>query len=266
MKIPALGFGTFRLTDEVAYQAVKSALSLGYRHIDTAQIYGNESQVGQAVADSQLDREQLFVTTKVWNDNLSQARFIESVKESLAKLQMPYLDLLLIHWPAPSSGVKLQEAILALYQAQQSGLTKHIGVSNFTIEQLALCKSLLPKDTPVVNQIEVHPYLQNNRLRKYCQSQGIAVTAYMPFAVGKVIKDKVINTIADKHKATPAQVVIAWILRQGMSTIPSSTKPKNMLQNLAGQHLALDEEDMANIRQLDRGDRQANPDFSPKWD
>lgn len=266
MKIPQIGFGTFRLEGDIAYQSVSLALKNGYQHIDTAQIYGNETEVGQAIADSGIAREELYITTKVWNDKLSSDSFIASVKESLKKLKTDYVDLLLIHWPAFPNGVSLEQAVQNLYEAKKLGLTKAIGVSNFNIEQLKQTLEVLPADQLLTNQIEVHPYLQNHKVRKFCEQHDILVTAYMPFAVGKVLSDEIIINISEKHNVTPAEVIIAWVKQLDMVTIPSSTKEKNMVVNLKGLALTLDAEDLAKIAELDCNERIAAPDFSPNWD
>lgn len=266
MTIPSLGFGTFRLEGEVAYNAVTTALSAGYRHIDTAQIYGNEAEVGQAIADSLVNREDIFLTTKVWIENLSEDKFIESVKESLAKLRTEYVDLLLIHWPSPPQDTSLSQVTELLIRCQQLGLTKHIGVSNFTIAQLEEIKPVLGNNKLANNQVEVHPYLINQTLRDYCTKADISVTGYMPFAVGKVLNDDTIVDIARTHQCTPAQVVIAWIQANGLVTIPSSTKAENIIANLAGLTISLSNEEVEKINQLDANDRQASPDFAPDWD
>ncbi|QOL25808.1 2,5-didehydrogluconate reductase DkgB [Thalassotalea sp. LPB0316] len=266
MKIPAMGFGTFRLEGDVAYQSVLTALRAGYRHIDTAQIYGNEVEVGKAIADSGIARSEIFLTTKVWNDNLSQEKFVTSVKTSLNKLASDYVDLLLIHWPAPPKGTSLLDATQSLVKAKEQGLTRAIGVSNFTIAQLEAIKPALT-DTPLLtNQVEVHPYLTNLKLRAYCQQHNITVTGYMPFAVGKVLKDPVVTSIAKAHNCTPAQAIIAWTQANHLITIPSSTKAKNIEANLAGLSIKLTSTQLAAIDQLNCNERIATPDFSPEWD
>lgn len=264
--LPKLGVGTFRLEDEVAYQSVTMALEEGYRHIDTAQIYGNEEAVGRAIRDSDIAREELFVTTKVWNDKLNKEGFIDSVKESLRKLQLDSMDLLLIHWPSPDSDEPMEEYLGELHRAKELGLTKYIGVSNFTIAQLQQALKILPEGSLTNNQIEVHPYLTNEKVREFCVQQGITVTGYMPFAVGKVLKDETILAIAKKHNVSAAEVVVAWELAHGLVTIPSSTKRANLATNLKALELTLSAEDIARIDALDCNDRQADPDFSPKWD
>lgn len=265
-KIPSLGVGTFRLQDDEAYNSVTMALEVGFRHIDTAQIYGNEEAVGRAIKDSDVAREALFVTTKVWNDKLNKAGFVDSVKESLAKLQLSYVDLLLIHWPSPENGESMEEYLSELLRVKEMGLTKDIGISNFTVAQIEEAVSILGEGVIATNQVEVHPYLTNEKVREACDKHGITVTGYMPFAVGKVLQDDTIIAIAEKHGVSAAEVVVAWELAHGLVTIPSSTKRKNLETNFKALELKLDAEDIAKIDALDCGDRQANPDFSPAWD
>lgn len=264
--MPKLGFGTFRLQDEVAYQSVLTAIEEGFRHIDTAQIYGNEEAVGRAIKDSGVARGELFITTKVWNDKLNKTDFINSVKESLTKLQLDHVDLLLIHWPSPANGESMDEYLTELQSAKELGLTNEIGVSNFTIAQMEEALSILPKGSLFTNQVEVHPYLTNQKVRDFCAQNDILVTGYMPFAVGKVLKDPTIKAIADKHQVSTAEVVIAWELAHDMVTIPSSTKRENMATNLKALSLSLSQDEINQIDALSCGDRQANPDFAPRWD
>ncbi|ANB24585.1 2,5-didehydrogluconate reductase B [Alteromonas stellipolaris] len=265
-KIPSLGVGTFRLKDEEAYNSVTMALEVGFRHIDTAQIYGNEEAVGRAIKDSAVAREDLYVTTKVWNDKLNKASFIDSVKESLAKLQLDYVDLLLIHWPSPENGESMEEYLGELLKVKELGLTNEIGVSNFTVAQVEQAVGILGEGVIATNQVEVHPYLTNDKVRAACDRHGIVVTGYMPFAVGKVLKDDTIVAIAEKHGVSAAEVVVAWELANGLVTIPSSTKRKNLETNFKALDLTLDAQDIAKIDALDCGDRQATPDFAPEWD
>lgn len=268
--IPLLGVGTFRLKDDEAYNSVTMALEIGFRHIDTAQIYGNEEAVGRAIKDAITNnvvaRKDLYVTTKVWNDKLNKTRFVDSVKESLENLQLSYVDLLLIHWPAPENGESMEEYLGELLRVKELGLTKEIGISNFTVAQIEEAVSMLGEGVIATNQVEVHPYLTNEKVRGACEKYGITVTGYMPFAVGKVLKDETITAIADKHGVSTAEVVIAWELAHDLVTIPSSTKRKNLETNFKGLELTLDADDIAKIDALDCGDRQANPDFSPAWD
>ena len=208
--IPAIGLGTFRLQGQVVIDSVRNGLEAGYRHIDTAQIYGNEAEVGQAMADSGVPRTELFVTTKVWIDSLAGDKLIPSLKESLRKLRLEQLDLALIHWPSPGGAVPVAESMAALAQAREQGLARQIGVSNFTIAHLQEAVAAVGARQIATQQIEIHPFLQNRKVVEYARSQGIHLTAYMPLAYGKVMQEPVIADIARRHNATPAQVALAW--------------------------------------------------------
>lgn len=267
MSIPAFGLGTFRLKDQVVVDSVRNALELGYRAIDTAQIYGNEAEVGEAIAASGVPRAELFVTTKVWTDNLAPDTLLPSLRQSLDKLRSDYVDLTLMHWPSPRDAVPMAGYLHALADARRQGLTRQIGLSNFTIALTEQAIAILGADAIATNQIEVHPYLQNRKLIGYLQQQGIHVTSYMTLAYGKVLQDPAIVTIAERHAATPAQVALAWALQQGYAVIPSSTKRENLASNLLAQSLRLEDADMAQIATLDRGERLANPaGIAPDWD
>ncbi|MEE1868413.1 MULTISPECIES: 2,5-didehydrogluconate reductase DkgB [Pseudomonas] len=267
MSIPLLGLGTFRLKDQVVIDSVTQALELGYRAIDTAQIYGNEAEVGTAIAASGVAREQLFLTSKIWIDNLSADKLIPSLKESLQKLKTDYLDLTLIHWPSPKGAVAVSEFMSALAEAKAQGLTRQIGVSNFTIDLLRQAIEVVGKDAIATNQIELHPYLQNRKLVEFMASQGIAVTSYMTLGYGKVLQDPVIQAIASQHQATPAQVTLAWAMQLGYAVIPSSTRRENLASNLKAAELKLSSDEMAQIAALDSGLRLTNPEsLAPAWD
>lgn len=267
MTVPAFGLGTFRLKDQIVIDSVRNALELGYRAVDTAQIYDNEEQVGQAIAASNVPRDQLYLTTKIWVDKFGRDALLPSLQESLRKLGTEYVDLTLIHWPSPKDQVPMREYLEALAQARQQGLTRAIGVSNFTIALIKQAIEILGADAIATNQIEVHPYLQNRALIAFLREQGIHVTSYMTLAVGEVLKDPVIQAIATRHDATAAQVTLAWALQQGYSVIPSSTKRDNLASNLKAQSLQLSEQDMREIAALDRGQRLANPKaIAPDWD
>lgn len=267
MSIPAFGVGTFRLSGQTVIDSVRIALELGYRAVDTAQIYGNEAEVGQAIAKSGVARSDLFLTTKIWVENYAQAKLVQSLRESLRKLRTDYVDLTLIHWPAPGNGVKPAEYLTALAEAKAQGLTRQIGISNFNIEGTRQAIAVLGKDQIATNQIELSPYLQNRALVAFLKEQGIHVTSYMTLAYGKVLKDAVLARIADKHRATVAQVALAWALQQGYSVIPSSTKRENLASNLLAQQLRLDETDLAQIATLERNGREVSPEgLAPVWD
>ncbi|WP_313173227.1 2,5-didehydrogluconate reductase DkgB [Stenotrophomonas sp.] len=266
MTIPAIGLGTYRLKDQVLTDSVHNALELGYRAFDTAQIYENEADLGAAIASGTVPREQLFLTTKIWISNFHHDDLLASLRESLRKLRTDHVDLTLIHWPSPKDEVPMAEYLGALREAKALGLTKAIGVSNFTIDLTRQAIAILGADAIATNQIEVHPYLQNRALITYLREQGIHVTAFMSLAYGAVLKDPVIQAIADKHQASTAQVALAWALQQGYAVIPSSTKRENLAGNLQAAQLRLDAEDMARIAELDRGERVANPGIAPAWD
>ena len=267
MSIPSFGLGTFRLTGQAVIDSVKSALALGYRVIDTAQIYKNEAEVGQAIAESGVPRSELFITTKIWVDNYAADKLVPSLRESLAKLRTDHVDLLLIHWPAPGNGVELPEYMAALAEAKAQGLTRQIGVSNFNIDLTQQAIAVVGEGEIVTNQIELSPYLQNAKLAAFLQDQGITVTSYMTLAYGKVLKDPVLAEIAAKHKATVAQVALAWALQLGYAVIPSSTKRENLASNLLSRDLRLDADDMARIATLERNGREVSPDgLAPAWD
>ncbi|QVM89586.1 2,5-didehydrogluconate reductase DkgB [Pseudomonas entomophila] len=267
MSIPSFGLGTFRLTGQAVIDSVKSALELGYRVIDTAQIYKNETEVGQAIAESGVPREELFITTKIWVENYAADKLVPSLRDSLAKLRTDHVDLLLIHWPAPGNGVELTEYMKALAEAKALGLTRQIGVSNFNIELTRQAIAVVGQGEIATNQVELSPYLQNSKLTAFLKEQGISTTSYMTLAYGKVLKDPVLAEIAAKHKATVAQVALAWALQLGYAVIPSSTKRENLASNLLARSLRLDADDMARIATLERNGREVSPDgLAPIWD
>lgn len=265
--LPPFGLGTFRLKGQVVIDSVRQALELGYRHIDTAQIYGNEAEVGQAIADSGVPRRELFITTKIWTENLASDKLVPSLQESLTKLRTDHVDLTLIHWPSPAGAVPLADSLHALQAAQAQGLTKQIGVSNFTTSLLQQAIHTVGARAIATLQIELHPYLQSPKLVDFARAQGIHLTSYMTLAYGKVLGDPVITDIAQAHGWTPAQVVLAWALQQGISVIPSSTQRAHLQSNQLAPSLRLSDEAMARIAALDRGERLVNPEgLAPVWD
>ncbi|MDQ8033285.1 MAG: 2,5-didehydrogluconate reductase DkgB [Bordetella sp.] len=267
MGIPAIGLGTFRLQGQTVIDSVRNALEVGYRAIDTAQIYGNEADIGQAIAESGVARNDLYLTTKIWTDNLAGDALIPSLKDSLQRLRTDRVDLTLIHWPSPGQAVPLAEALQALAEARAQGLTGAIGISNFTIALSREARALAGADAIATNQVEISPYLQNARLAAYARESGLHLTSYMTLAYGKVLGEPVLNDIARAHGATAAQVALAWALQLGYAVIPSSTRRENLAGNLKAQDLRLTADDMARIATLDRGERQANPDgLAPAWD
>lgn len=265
-KLPRIGMGTFRLKGDDAREAVKSALSLGYRHIDTAQMYDNEAAVGDGVTSSGIPRRDIFLTTKVWFDNLKASDLINSLKQSTERLKTDHVDLALIHWPSPDDEVPMSEYLTALRDAQREGLTEHIGISNFTCAQMDQARDILG-DTPIfTNQVEVHPFLANRKVVDHAHELGITVTGYMPLAVGKVMHDETLQRIGRDHNASPAQIAIAWIASRGIVPIPSSTRPEHQKANLEALDIRLSAEEIAAIDKLDRNERIADTDFAPAWD
>ncbi|GGD06390.1 2,5-diketo-D-gluconic acid reductase B [Franconibacter daqui] len=267
MTVPAFGLGTFRLKDDVVIASVKTALELGYRAIDTAQIYDNEAAIGQALEESGVARRDLYITTKIWTENLSKEKLIPSLKASLQKLRTDYVDLTLIHWPSPGDAVAVEEFMQALLEAKKEGLTRELGISNFTIPLMERAIAAVGAEQIATNQIELSPYLQNKKVAAWAKAHGIPVTSYMTLAYGKALEDEAIARIAAKHQATPAQVILAWALALGYAVIPSSTKRANLQSNLQAQQLTLDEEDMNAIAALDRNERLVSPEgLAPQWD
>lgn len=265
--IPPIGLGTYRLQGDVVFAAVRKALELGYRAIDTAQIYGNEVDIGRALAVSGVPRDELFITTKIWVNQLSRERLLPSLKESLSRLGTDYVELTLIHWPSPGGAVPLAESLGGLLDAQLSGLTRHIGVSNFTIALLEQAISLTGDGVLATNQIELHPYLQNRVLRDHARQRGLHLTSYMTLGSGRLLQDPVIGDIACRHGATPAQVCLAWAMGLGCAVLPTSTRAENLASNLLARELRLTEHDRIRIARLDRGMRLANPEgLAPLWD
>lgn len=265
--IPAFGLGTFRLTGQTVVDSVANALDLGYRTLDTAQIYGNEADVGQALDQSGVARDELFVTTKIWTENLSKNKLVPSLKDSLSKLRTDYVDLTLIHWPSPGDAVSVEEFMTALADAKAQGLTRQIGISNFTIDLTRRAIAAVGADAIATNQIELHPYLQNRKLVDFLREQNIHVTSYMTLAYGKVLNDPAIQAIAQAHQATPAQVVLAWAMQSGYAVIPSSTKRAHLESNLRASKLHLSDAQMAQIAALDRNERLTSPaGLAPAWD
>ncbi|MDQ9021166.1 2,5-didehydrogluconate reductase DkgB [Acinetobacter sichuanensis] len=265
--IPQFGVGTFRLTGQTVIDSVKMALDVGYRAIDTAQIYGNEAEVGQAIAESQINRNELFITTKIWTEHYSADKLIPSLKDSLHKLRTDAVDLTLIHWPAPSTGISVAEMMQNLLQAKQQGLTKHIGISNFNIDLTQQAIAAIGVENIATNQIELSPYLQNRKVVEFLQAQNIDVTSYMTLAYGKVLQDPVLAEIAQHHQASTAQIALAWALQKGFSVIPSSTKRENLIANLKAQDIQLTAKEMQRIAQLERDGREVDPEgLAPIWD
>ncbi len=252
-QIPQLGFGVFQVPPRESEEAVLRALEAGYRHIDTAAAYRNEGPVGQAVRASGLDRAEVFLTTKCWNDDQGYEQAQRALEASRARLEMAHVDLYLIHWPVPAHD-RYVETWKAFIELREQGLTRSIGVSNFQPEHL---RRLIEEtgETPAINQIELHPYLQQVGLRREHEQLGIVTEAWSPLAQGAVLDDPVIVAIAAAHGRTSGQVVIRWHLQLGNVVIPKSVTPARIIENFDVFDFELDDEQMASIEALDRGQR-----------
>jgi methylglyoxal/glyoxal reductase len=258
VKMPMLGLGTFKVSEGEAYDTVLEALKLGYRHIDTAQIYGNEASVGKAIHDSGIPREDIFVTTKLSPINLGYDEAKKELKISLEKLGLDYVDLYLIHWPSPSNALN-QATWRGMEEVYEQKLARAIGVSNFKIHHMdALLKTA--KVVPMANQIELHPGLYQLPTQMYLNEKNIALISYGPFMKGEVFLEDgpyyaVLKGIADKYHKTIAQVIIAWGIQRGILMIPKSVTPKRLKENLEAKDLKLTIEELASINLLNRGRR-----------
>ncbi len=291
-EMPALGLGTWKSEPEEVYHAVRAALEVGYRHIDCAAIYQNEEEVGRALGDAlaagDATREELWITSKLWNDSHLPEDTRPAIESSLKKLGLDYLDLYLIHWPValrkgtllpsgPEDFIPLSEAPLestwaAMLALREAGLARQVGVSNFSEGQIARVSDATGA-TPAVNQIELHPYLQQSALIEACAALGVAVTAYSPLGspdsaafMGRhddvlLTRHPAIVAIAEAHEATPGQVLIAWALARGTSVIPKSVNPGRIAENWGARELALTPADMAAIGALDRHQRKVDGSF-----
>jgi len=291
-RMPALGLGTWKSEPDEVYTAVRAAIEVGYRHIDCAAIYQNEEEVGRALTDSfqagDAKREDMWITSKLWNDSHAPEHVRPALETSLKKLQLDYLDLYLIHWPValrhgielprgpedflPLSEVPLESTWEAMLNLSEQGLARQVGVSNFSkrmIEQVSVATG----HTPAVNQVELHPYLQQDALIAACKALGVAVTAYSPLgspdsAAMMRRHDDVLLTqhptiveIADAHQATPGQVLIAWAIARGTSVIPKSVNPGRIAENWGARELSLTLADMTAIAALDRHQRMVDGGF-----
>lgn len=264
--IPALGFGTFRMPDADVHRILPEALKLGFRHVDTAQIYKNEQAVGDVLSKSGIARQEIFLTTKVWVDRVGHDAFIASVDESLTKLKTDHVDLLLLHWP--QSEMPLADRIGALNELRKAGKVKNIGVSNFSTALMAEAVKL--SDAPIVNnQVEYHPYLDQSKVLAEAAKTGMSLTAYYLMADGAVPKDEVLKDIGAKHGKTAAQVVLRWAVQQKDVIALSKTATESRLpENFDIFDFALSEDEMTAVHKLARPDgRIVNPGhLAPEWD
>jgi 2,5-diketo-D-gluconate reductase B len=260
--MPMLGIGTWENTDtEQCTESVRTALEMGYRHVDTAQAYGNEAAVGEGIARADVDREEVFLATKVWISNLASEDVVASTERSLDKLGVESVDLLYVHWPARSYDP--EETLPALAELRDRGLIDRIGVSNFEPEHVDRARHVL--NAPIfANQIELHPLLQQQELRAYADETDLNLVAYSPLARGGVFDVPEISEVAEKHGVSEAQVSLAWLREKGVTAIPKATSAAHIEDNWASLDLALADDDIERIDDIDRTDRRVDPDFGPQ--
>ncbi|WP_123537375.1 aldo/keto reductase [Halosimplex salinum] len=263
--MPRFGLGTWQNENpEQCVASVSTALEMGYRHVDTAQIYGNEDAVGDGIAAADVPREEVFLATKVWIDHLDRDGVVETTEESVAKLGVDRLDMLYVHWP--SRTYEAAETLPALEELKERGLVDRIGVSNFEPHHLDEARDVLD-EPPFANQVEMHPLLQQTELREYVEGTDIELVAYSPLARGGVFDVPELSDIAEKHGVSEAQVSLAWLREKGVTAIPKATSEAHIRDNWESLALELDDEDVSTIDAIDRTERQINPGFGPAaWD
>ena len=262
--IPAIGLGTWELRGRTCARIVEQALKLGYRHLDTAQVYENEREVGDGVRASGVRRDEIFLTTKIWTNHFAPHDLERSAKESLVRLRQPHVDLLLLHWPNPQ--VPLAETLGALAHAKRMGLARHIGVSNFTVALIEEAVKACPEPL-VCDQVEYHPYLDQSKVRAACAQAGLAVVAYSPVAKGRIKTDETLVRIGRSHRKSPAQVCLRWLVQQNVAAIPRTSKLERLSENIDIFDFTLTDEEMSQIFALHspKG-RLTDFGFAPKWD
>ncbi|MDY6770464.1 MAG: aldo/keto reductase [Candidatus Nanohaloarchaea archaeon] len=260
LEIPALGLGTWRMEGRACAEAVANALEMGYRHVDTAQMYGNEEAVGRGVTEAAVDREEVFLTTKVWHDRLRHDDVIETAEACLDRLGTDYVDLLLVHWPNPA--VPIEETLDAMHELKRSDWVRHIGVSNFTEPLLDEARS--HADDVRVNQVEMHPFFQQRDMHDYCVEHDLALTAYAPLARGRVTDDPVLQEIGEAHDATAAQVALRWLTQQeNVVAIPKAEPQDLQRENLRSQKLELTADELDRIGSIEQRPKMVDPGFAP---
>lgn len=264
-KIPALGFGVFRMSDDEVERVVPAAFEAGFRHFDTAQIYQNESALGRALEAAGARRDDLFLTTKVWVDNYSQAKFAASVDQSLERLKVDQVDLLLLHWPADK--VPIEKQIEMLNAVHSAGKTRFIGVSNQNVAQMK--ESVERSSAPIItNQIEVHPYLDQTAVATAAKAAGVIISAYYGMADGAVPRDPLLISVGQKHGKSAAQVALRWLIQQGFVALSKTAKPERVAENFSIFDFELTDEEMSSIAKLARPDGRlvSPPGLAPDWD
>jgi len=263
-RIPAIGLGTWELRGRTCTRLVAQALKLGYRHIDTAQVYENEREVGEGLRASGVSRNEVFVTTKVWTTHFAPNDLERSTKESLARLRLAQVDLLLLHWPNPR--IPLTETVGALAHVKQLGLARHIGVSNFTVGLIEEAAVACPEPL-VCDQVEYHPYLDQIKVLHGCRRHGMALVAYSPIAKGRIKNDQVLAGIGAKYHKTAAQVCLRWLVQQNVAAIPRTSKIERLSENIEVFDFELSDDEMALISAMGSAKgRLTDFGLAPKWD
>jgi diketogulonate reductase-like aldo/keto reductase len=263
-RIPLLGLGTWRVLERACVRIVEQALRLGYRHLDTAQGYKNEAEVAEGLRNSGVPRTEVFVTTKIWIEDMAPKDLLRSARESLSKMKLGEVDLLLIHWP--NAAVPLADTMGALAQAKQAGMTRHIGVSNFNIALMDEAVKLYPEPL-VCNQVEYHPLMDQSKLIAACKRLGMAMIAYSPIARGGLGDNTTLAAIGASHGKTSAQVALRWLMQQGIVAIPRTSRVERLAENFAIFDFELSAPEMAAISALgSAAGRIVDPAFAPKWD
>ena len=262
--IPQLGFGTYSHEGDEGRQIIGWALETGYRHIDTAQMYRNETQVGRAIAESGIPRAELFITTKIGPENFGPGKIMGHAKASLDRLRVTQVDLLLLHWP--SATYDANDYVAQLAGVYDAGLAKHIGVSNFTKDLLDVAIRIFGPRLVGTNQCEIHVFNQNRIIVDYCKSKNIPMTAYSPLARGRFAGHPILKAIGERTSHTASQVGLAFLMHEGHIIIPASTNKARMKENFESQNVMLSADDITQIRKLDEGRRLVTGSWAPKWD
>ena len=257
-EMPVLGLGTWPLKGDECTEVVKTALQLGYRHIDTAADYENHKDIGRALQESGLERSELFITSKVSRGDLRYDDFLQAAQRILAELAVDYLDLLLIHWP--NKEIPMEETLRAMARLKEEGKVRSLGVSNFTEAHIRKAMDIFP-DLISVNQVEFHPYLYQKGLLDFCRAHDIVLTAYSPLAQGKIFRDERIRTLTEKYGFSAAQLVLKWLMEKGIVVIPKASSPKHLQDNLAVLNLEIEPEVLAELDKMNENLRLILPSF-----
>ena len=261
--IPRMGFGTFQITGEECIRSVEDAIAIGYRHIDTARAYGNETEVGKAIKNSGVSREELFLTTKIWRDELHPERIPRAISSSLKNLQTDYVDLCLIHWPVED--VPVADTLGAMEKEKQKGNIRHLGVSNFTTRHLQQVEQSGVRT--ITNQVEYHAMLDQSKVMNKLREMDMSLSAYSPLARGRLIDHPVLQRIGEKYGKLPSQVALRWLLdQQSIWVLPKTKSHERRVTNFEVFDFHLDEEDHEKIRAMYKNVRVISPEFAPEWD